>query len=418
MGAPLSWKRNLVILWLGCFLTACSFSLVMPFLPRFVGELGVREHVETWAGVIFGITFLFSAIMSPVWGNLADRWGRKPMIIRSGISIAAIYILMSFVTNHYQLLGLRMLNGVFSGFIPSAIALVATNTPDANMARSLAILQTGMASGQIMGPLIGGALSDLLGIRPSMQVAAGLMLVATVLIILGVREGSFARDEKRTNPLQDISMAVRNPVLLPLLIAVTMVSASIMSLEPILTLFVGTLRHDPAVTWAVRTLLGRESAVNLVSGFIFSLPAIAMILAAARWADVGRRIGFPRLLSLALLGAGLFVLPQSLVTTASQLIFLRFAFGLCTAASQPSVNATIALAVPASFRGRAYGILASTHFIGGVIGPVMGGYIGSTLGHRAVFVTTGVLLITAAFWINRTLVRQAAQSESAAAAAH
>lgn len=407
------WKRNLVILWLGCFLTASSFSLVMPFLPRFIAELNVHDHLETWSGIIFSITFLSSAIMSPIWGSLADRYGRKPMIIRSGISIGIIYVLMSLATNHYQLLGLRALNGIFSGFIPSAIALIATNTPEAHIGRALAILQTGMASGQIMGPLIGGALSDLLGIRMTMQVAAGLIFFATLLVMVAVREHAFSPDKKRSNPLEDIRTAIQNPVLMPLMVSVTLISASLMSVEPVLTLFIETLKQDSVVSWLIRSVLRRDEAVNLVSGLIFSLPAIATIIAAPRWAAVGERWGYPRLLGIGLALAGLLVLPQSLATAAIHLVILRFVFGLCTAAIQPAVNATIATAVDPSFRGRAYGINSSAHFIGAVVGPIMGGYIGSTLGHRAVFVATGLMLLTAAFWVNRSLVKGGAPTPNA-----
>lgn len=406
--SALLWKRNLYILRVGSFLTACSFSLVMPFLPRFVSELHVSDHLETWAGVIFSITFLSSAVMSPIWGSLADRFGRKPMILRSGLSIGVVYLLMAGVTNHYQLLGLRALNGIFSGFIPSAIALMATNTPEAHVGRALAILQTGMASGQIMGPLFGGVLSDLLGIREAMQVGGALMFTATLLVWVGVKEAAFSPDKKRSNPIEDIKTAMRNPVLMPLMISATLISASLMSLEPILTLFIGTLRQDAAVTWIVRTVLQRDSAINLISGLIFSLPALATIIAAPRWARLGEQWGYPKLLGFGLLMAGLMVLPQSLVMTATQLILLRFAFGVFTSAVQPAVNATIATAVPASFRGRAYGINTSAHFIGAVIGPTIGGLIGSTLGHRAVFVVTSAMLVGASFWVNKMLVTRTA----------
>jgi len=122
-------QRNLYVLWVGNFLTACSLSLVMPFLPHFIAELGVTDNLSIWSGLIFSVTFVSSTIMSPIWGSLADRYGRKPMLVRAGISLSAVYFLMSLATSHVQLFWLRLLNGAFSGYIPSAIALVATNTP-------------------------------------------------------------------------------------------------------------------------------------------------------------------------------------------------------------------------------------------------------------------------------------------------
>jgi len=397
-------KRNLYLLWLGNFLTACSFSLVMPFLPRFISELGVVDNLYTWSGLTYAITFVASSIMSPVWGNLADRYGRKPMIIRSGISIGVIYMLMSFVTSPYQLFGLRLLNGALSGFIPSAIALVATNTPESQVGRALAILQTGSASGSILGPLLGGTLAQLLGIRLTMRVASLLVLLAAVLVIFGVKETVLGAGKARTSVMQDLKLAVSNKRLLALMIAAMMISASIQSLEPILSNFVPMLEQEGFITGLTHLLFGTGDAHEFIVGFIFSLPAIATVLAAARWAKLGERIGFARLLSLGLLAAGLLILPQSLVTTVGWLILLRFLYGLMTAAVQPSVNATLAGVVHPSFRGRAFGINTSAMFIGSVVGPTLGGWVADGFGPRAVFWVTGLLLLASSYWVHRGLV--------------
>lgn len=397
-------QRNLYILWVGCFLTACSFSLVMPFLPRFIAELGVTENLYTWSGLTYAITFVASSIMSPIWGNLADRYGRKPMIIRSGISIGTIYLLMSFVTNHYQLFGLRMLNGALSGFIPSAIALVATNTPEHRVGRALAILQTGTASGAILGPLLGGTLAELVGIRMAMRIGSILVITAAILVIVGVKEKILGAGKAKTSVLQDLKLAVSNKTLFALMIAAMMINASIQSLEPILANFVPQLHQEGVITSITHLFFGKGDAHEFIVGFIFSLPAIATVMAAPRWANLGEKIGFPKLLSFGLMAAGLLVLPQSLVGTVGWLIFLRFLYGLMTAAVQPSVNATLAAIVHPSFRGRAYGINTSALFIGSVLGPTLGGYVADGFGPRAVFLVTGVLMMIASYWVHRGLV--------------
>lgn len=401
---PQQSSRNLYTLWIGSFLAACSFSLVMPFLPRFISELGVKDNLYAWSGWTYAITFVSSTIMSPIWGNLADRYGRKPMILRSGFSIAAIYLLMSLVTNPYQLFGLRALNGALSGFIPSAVALVATNTPEHRVGRSLALLQTGTASGTILGPMLGGTLADVFGIRTTMQIAAGLILIGTILTLVLVRERILGGGGKRTSPIQDLKLALSNRTLLALLISAALISASIQSLEPILTYYVPSLRQEGFLVAITHTLFGRADATSFIAGFIFSLPAIATIIAAPRWARIGERVGFPRLLAAGLALAGLLVLPQSLAATAGTLIGLRFLYGLMTAAVQPAINATLAVTVHPTFRGRAFGINQSALFLGGVIGPTAGGYVADYLGPRAVFVWTGVLLVVAALWVYRQLV--------------
>lgn len=397
-------SRNLYTLWIGSFLAACSFSLVMPFLPRFIAELGVKENLYAWSGWTYAITFVSSTLMSPIWGNLADRYGRKPMILRSGFSIATIYLLMSFVTNPYQLFGLRVLNGALSGFIPSSIALVATNTPEHRVGRALAHLQTGTASGTILGPMLGGTLADLFGIRTTMRIAAVLILLGTALVLLIVRERILGGGGKRTSPIQDLTVAFSNRTLLALMISATLINAGVQSLEPILTNYVPSLRQEGFLMTITHGLFGRADATSFIAGFIFSLPAIATILAAPHWARVGERFGFTRLLAAGLAMAGFLVLPQALAATAGTLIGLRFLYGLMTAAVQPAINATLAASVHPTFRGRAFGINQSAMFLGGVIGPTAGGYIADSLGPRAVFVWTGVMLVLSSIWVYRQLV--------------
>ena len=159
------WTRNLYILWFGCFFSSMSYTLVVPFMPLFLQDLNVTTGVEAWSGAILSVSYLMSAIMSPIWGSMADRYGRKAMIIRAGFGMATCYALQYLVTNQYQLLALRALNGVFSGFIPASTALIATNTPEEKIGSCLGIVQTGHASGTIMGPLMGGLLSQFLGKR-------------------------------------------------------------------------------------------------------------------------------------------------------------------------------------------------------------------------------------------------------------
>lgn len=399
-------QRNLYVLWIGNFLTASSFSLVMPFLPRFIAELGVGENLYAWSGWTYAISFVSSAIMSPVWGNLADRYGRKPMIIRSGLSIGIIYILMSLVTNPYQLFFLRMLNGALSGFIPSAIALVATNTPELRVGRSLAILQTGTAAGSVLGPLLGGIMAEVVGIRLSMRWASGLILFATLLVILLVKERVAKKDQVRTTVIQDLRLVMANRSLLALMVAAMMINASIQSLEPILSNFVEFLRVEGPVQAATLWLFGRGDAHTFLTGFIFSLPAIATVAAAPRWARLGERIGFAKLLSLGLAAASLLTIPQSLVQTIGWLVLLRFLYGVMTAAVQPAINATLAAIVHPSFRGRAYGINTSAMFIGSVLGPALAGYAADWFGPRSVFVLTGVLLLVSSVWVQRRLVQR------------
>jgi len=400
---PQQSQRNLYVLWIGNFLAACSFSLVMPFLPQFIEQLGVHENLYAWSGWTYAISFVASAIMSPIWGNLADRYGRKPMIIRSGICLGLFHLPMSTATGPVQLFFLRMLNGALSGFIPSSIALIATNTPEDRVGRYLALFATGTAAGNIMGPMFGGTLAEFFGIRTSMLIGAVVLWAATALVWVAVKERVLGVGKAKTSPLQDIKLALTHRKLLALMVSAMLINASVQSLEPILTNFIPTLRQEVGLVWISHTIFGRADAHSFIAGFIFSLPAVAMLLAAPRWARVGEKIGFPKLLAMGLALAGVMVLPQSLVPTAGVLIILRFIYGIFTAAVQPSVNATLAATVHPSFRGRAYGINQSAMFVGNVVGPTLGGYVADWWGPRAVFVFTGGMLLVAASWVYREL---------------
>lgn len=146
----LIWKRNLWVLWIGVFFVSASFSMVIPFLPIFLLQIGVHDHTEVWAGLLFSAAFFAGAIASPFWGRVADKYGRKPLLIRAGFALFLVYTLTAFVTNPYQLLGLRIMQGLLSGFIPGSIALVGTNTPSNKVGYALSMISSASASGVLL----------------------------------------------------------------------------------------------------------------------------------------------------------------------------------------------------------------------------------------------------------------------------
>lgn len=166
----------------GCLFCSTAYSISIPFLSIFLSdELGVTNHLEIWSGVSFGITFLASALISPYWGSLADKYGRKPMLIRSGFSLAALYLINYFVYDPYVFLIVRVLQGLLAGFVPAAIAMVATNTPEDKTGYALSIMSTAGATGSIIGPLIGGVVSFYTSNRVAFLFSAGIVLVSALI---------------------------------------------------------------------------------------------------------------------------------------------------------------------------------------------------------------------------------------------
>jgi len=156
------WKKNLAVLSLALFLVLVAWSSIIPFLPLYLEqELGVKGEaaIKFWTGIIFGISFLTMMIVSPFWGEIADRYGRKLMVIRSGIGLTLVIMLMGFARTPMQLFFLRLINGTISGFNPASVALVSINTPKEKVGFSLGILQAGVVAGSILGPVLGGLLA-------------------------------------------------------------------------------------------------------------------------------------------------------------------------------------------------------------------------------------------------------------------
>lgn len=386
------WKKNLYVLWVGTFIAGASFSLVSPFLPKLLEEVGVAANLELWSGMAFSVSFVMSAIMSPIWGAMADKYGRKVMIIRSGIGIGLTYIGMAYAVNAWQVLGLRAMNGFLSGFIPSAIALVATNTPDEKLGSSLGLLQTGSAFGSIMGPLLGGLLSHYFGIKDTLLIAGLTLFVASLVVLAGVHEILKPDRTKKTNIINDFRIAAGNRSLMLMLCTVMLYQSAVMILQPVLPIYIEQLTNG--------------GDASLATGMIFSVAGLATVLAAPYWGKRGERDGYRKVLLLGIVGAGVLSIPHAFTNNLVVLGGLRFAFGLFLASMMPASNALIAKAVPGDFRGRAFGISTSFSQTGAVIGPLLGGFIGGIWNIKLVFLVTAAMLLATAWWLKDKPIEQ------------
>lgn len=384
----LNWKRNLWVLWIGVFFTAASFSMVIPFLPIFLLQIGVHEHTELWAGLLFSSAFFAGAIASPFWGRMADKYGRKPMIVRAGFVLFVIYTLMAFVTNPYQILVLRILQGLLTGFIPGAIALIGTNTPNHKVGYALSMISSASASGTILGPLLGGGISHLVGNRWAFASAGMIVFLATLLIIFWVVEENFTPSKVKGSVKTDFQAALSNRPFLLVLILTVVTSCSVMTIEPVLPLYIVNLG-------------GSSENASLIAGIVFSLPGIASALFAPFWGKWADKIGFQRVLFIGLLGGGLGTIAQILFSQIWGFSIIRFVFGIFFCAVFPALNGLVVKSTTEDFRGRAFSLNQTATQIGGMIGPIIGGFLGGIFPVQSVFIVTASLLFLAtgmAYW--------------------
>jgi len=380
----LLWKRNLFVLWTGVFFCSMAFSMSVPFLSLFISnDLHVESHLTLWSGLSFGITFLASALIAPFWGSLADKYGRKPMLLRSGFALCAIYILTSFVQNPYELIAVRILSGLLAGYVPAAIALVGTNTPENKVGYALGIMATASASGNIIGPMVGGIMSGYFGYRTTFLLSGAVVLISALIALFGIKEEKFDRNRARSHVIDDLKKASRNRPLFNQLITVMIISASIMLIEPLLSLYV----LDMGVS--------HEDA-SLSSGIIFSAVGIATVIAAPQWGKIGAKIGFRKTLMIGLLGGGIGNVLQFFFHNLIAFGVLRFIYGLFFAAVYPSLNALIVRATTPDFRGRAFSLNQSFNQLGTLTGPIVGGGLAGFVSIPVVFILNGALLMITA----------------------
>ncbi|HYF92831.1 MAG TPA: MFS transporter [Symbiobacteriaceae bacterium] len=383
-----SWQRDLYILW-GCnFVLQLGFSLIMPFLPLYLEELNVQgPAVDLWSGVIFSANFVVMAIFSPIWGALSDRTGRKPMMLRSAFGMGLVVWLMGLVTSVYQLVGLRLLQGVAAGFIAATMAYIAGIVPRDRSGYALGLLGNGATAGTILGPLLGGVLSRWIGYRPIFFLTSLSCLVAGAVVYFTIREEftPVAR-QQREGLISDFRLVARYPVVLAMTVVLFMNTFSILTAEPVLARFLRDL--DAPLEW-----------VSFLSGVVFSMTGAANLLVAPMSGKLSDRFGSRRLLVVCLGGAALLYVAQGFATATWQMVILRFVLGIFTGGLMPAAGGLIARTAPRDLQGRIFGLTNSAIFLGNTVGPLVGGAVAAQFGLRAVFPVTGALLLADLLWV-------------------
>ncbi|NNG40216.1 MFS transporter [Flexivirga sp. ID2601S] len=379
------WKRNLAVCVAGSFSTIVAMTMLIPYLPIFVEQLGVddRGSVVRWSGIAYSATFFTAALTAPLWGALGDRFGRKSMLIRASLGMAIVMSCIGLAQNVWQLVGLRLLAGLLGGYSSGSTILVAAQTPKERSAWALGILSGGVMAGNVVGPLFGGFAPELVGVRTTFLLSGGLIFLAFLATVLFLHEDRKPAGQGRVRVGRPWSQLDRPGVVLVLLGTASLVMFATMSVEPTITLLVAELSG------------GRDHA-SLGAGFIMALGALGSIITAPRLGRLADRVGHLQVVIACLVAAGALLLAQGAAPNVPVLAVLRFLMGAALGGLLPAITAAIRHRTPDRVVGRILGFSVSAQYVGQVTGPLMGGYVGAHFGLRTVFVATAVVLLTVA----------------------
>ncbi|ATW27155.1 MFS transporter [Candidatus Formimonas warabiya] len=392
------WKKNLVILVLAQFVMMASFTMMLPYFALFIGELGVKDpkQVAFWAGTIVSANFLGQALLSPFWGSLADRYGRKAMVLRSAVACGIFTIMSSFVQTPFQLLGVRLLLGSFSGYNAASIAFISTETPKERIGYALGWLQTGQQAANLIGPALGGVMVSFWGFREGFVITGIMNLFVLAAVSLGTKETFKPAPEKRVPQERENTWGVlkwlsTQPLLVSLFLVIIITQLASKSIEPQMAIYISPIYHG--------------DNTRLIIAYVFIATAISNVILGPILGKLGDRHNSFKILFWCLFGAGLVSIGQIWVGNMWQLYVVRFAFGGFLAGILPSANALISIHTPMEHRGSIFGFMASASAFGMFTGPIFGGSIiglfGVNNGFLAVFALTGIMFIMGSVFINQ-----------------
>jgi len=381
-----SWKRTFYAAWIAQIFSIAGFSFVFPFMPLYIRELGVQNDADVvhWAGVANAATAVTMALFAPIWGGLADRFGRKAMVLRSMVGGAVALTLMGFCQNVWQLVACRFLQGVLTGTVTASVALVASVTPKKQSGYTLGMMYSAVLVGVAVGPLLGGWLTEAYGFRRGF-ILAGVMLLAGGLLVQFCAQETFVRPAPADGDARGTFREVLTAAgFLAAVFALFTIQLANTAPSPVFPLFVEQIR-------------GTREKIKLVTGAVVSVGGFAAAVSAVFFGRFSDSWGHKRVLVATTLFAGCVSVLHALVQNVWQLVGLRLLLGVGAAGMMPAANAIIRDITHEQNLGKAYGMTSCLSCLGMAIGPLAGSFLVSVSGRLySPFVFTGVVLALAA----------------------
>jgi DHA1 family multidrug resistance protein-like MFS transporter len=386
-----SWKRNFYLLLAVEILALAGFQAVHPFVPYYIQTFGVRDLSEAliWSGYMETAGALALAVCAPVWGYLADRFGPKPMVVRSMVGGGIAVLLMTQATTLEQLFAARIFHGMMSGSVTACIILVSKTAPKSELGYAMGLMQAAFMLGASLGPLAGGPMIEHWGFYNCFVLAGATVIVAGLAVQLMIKDssrregadsqqapGGFVRDSRRLLNIRSFTI---------LLVGMVFIHFSFGCIMPVLPLY-------------LQQLAGGAEIVSL-AGLVFALRGLTSAGAsvfAGKWSN---RFGSKKTMICALLGTAVFLVAQGSATDVASLAVITVVAGVAFGAIRPLANVMIAEIVRSDDRGKAFGITTSASAFGFATGPVVGANLGAAHGFPAAFYLTSLLFVATAVWV-------------------
>jgi DHA1 family multidrug resistance protein-like MFS transporter len=377
------WRRNLYIIAIVEFIVLMAFGFANPFMPLFIQGLGnfTDREAAFWTGVAtsaFAVTMLLTG---PVWGILADRWGRKPMVLRAMFGVAVLSAATGVAPNVYWVVVLRGAQGLFAGSLAAASALVSANTPRDKIPFAMGLLMVALYAGSTLGPLIGGIMVDAVGYKASFFIIGAVYFLGGLAVIFFTKERFKPAVKGQGASVRGLLHLATSRQIRPLLVVICI-------------LFIGPSIMMPTITLLIKEL-GVQSNTASVSGLAFSLMGIVATISSIVAARMVSRISLKKMLVIACIGTGLLNLPPMWAPTVTPFIILMALRGTLSGGLMVPSNSLIALSVSQSEQGMAYGLQQSANSLGNTLGPMIGAGLASLIGLKAVFPAAAALFILA-----------------------
>lgn len=397
------WRRNLYAVTAATFIGFTGFTLVMPFLPLYFEQLGLTDvgEIALWSGLSLGATPAVTALMAPLWGKLADRFGRKIMVQRSLVSFVFVMAAMAYVTEPWHVFALRLFQGLFAGYGALALTMAADSAPREQTAYAIGVVQTAQRLGPALGPVIGGVVAQSVGLRNAFFVTSAFYVIAFVAVTVmyderGVLKRTDSEKAQSRVTFRNI-LAFENFILL--MVVIFGLQFVDRSFGPVLPLFVSELGTS-------------STQVPLLSGILFSLVAGFGAVGNQLCAKLLARLPARRVIAIMCASAGCGVAAYLLAGDPWWLILPTAVFGIAMGASTTAAYTAASSVIPASARGAGFGLLTTASLVGLAVSPIASGILAAT-SIRAVFAVDAAILGILALTVSRLMITSQAAATPA-----